>query len=129
MKKFILFFVLLFCVSSTTAFAEGEFDGIWLTPIGFISMHENDGILVAVQLQADARRWFPYTGVLKGNKATVTSVPFIADEDAVVVLDVEFHDDSNATATGVSCEPVELCAEFGALVEQLGGEFEAQKIW
>ncbi len=45
MKKFIFLFFLMFSVSSSTAFAQGEYDGIWNAPFGYAAINENYGVI------------------------------------------------------------------------------------
>ena len=130
MKKFILFFILMFVVFSNTAFAEGEYDGIWNTPIGFISIHENNGMLGAILLQVgnDMTLWTVSAGVLEGNEARFRSIP-LTSKDPTTVIDVTFESEDIFSANAVACTPEALCEEFNMIEEQLGWPIQGEKIW
>lgn len=130
MKKFILFFILMFVVSSTTAFAEGEYDGIWFSPIGYISMHESNGMLgfILLEIGDDQTMWSVSAGALDGNEASMRSIP-VTSQDPTILFDLVFDSDTNVTAIIKRCTPEALCEKINFLIDQLGGIVQGEKIW
>ena len=105
MKKL---FVLL-CMALGLPFAEaqaaGPYDGIWSLsyfgiPIGYYSVHENGGMLLAVSLP-DGSAWDAAVGTRNGSAVTLTWIVGNADGTASVV----FPSATTLSATQTSCTP------------------------
>lgn len=134
MKKIILLLFLTFFLSSTAAFAAGQYDGIWNTPFGFVTVNENNG-LIGFQILTPVYEeevddyvgmaWSVYVGELKGNAVHLTEVVVIKDTD-IKTMDVIFDSDTTMRAVIRSCEPVELCHDIFSLLNQ---EFSGEKFW
>ncbi len=134
MKKFILFFILILFVSSTTAFAEGQYDGIWDTPYGFATISENNGT-IGFQILTPVYEedvdgyvgvdWQFFYGELKGNEVQLTEISFIPETDLSTV-DLIFDSVTTFRAVLRSCEPAELCQDILPLIDK---EFSGEKFW
>ena len=106
MKKMIIGLVLLLS-TSTSVIAAGPFDGIYALSFngieaGFASIHEKNGVMVAIALEASPfdSTWEAMLGPRNGNSARLSSVFGTVSLE----IDVTFNDDnSTGTATVLSC--------------------------
>lgn len=91
---------------TTQARGAGPYDGIWIASylgnqIGYYSVHENNGMLVAISLRGDNTLWEAYLGQRIFNVVTVSTI--VSGVNAT--FGVQFISDSNFTATQLSCVP------------------------
>lgn len=122
MKKIMSFItVVLFFMTVSSVFAEGEYDGIWSSPAGFISIQEKNGTLIVLNLMSDMS-WEAYQGQLNGNTTTTTTLLSPVN----LVNDVVFTSTTSATVTQRTCSP--LWQGYYCLLAD-GTTYQIQKLW
>lgn len=106
MKKFAVPILVGLGLFTTQAHATGPYDGIWTasylgTFVGYYSVHENNGTLVAISAKGDNTLWEAYAGQRIGNTASLSTI--VSGVNAS--LTVQFLSDSAFVATQLSCVP------------------------
>ena len=79
MKKFALSLLIVLGLFSAEAQATGPYDGIWAmtyqgTVVGYVTVQENAGTVVAVWLANDNLSWVAYLGPRNGNTLDVSAI-------------------------------------------------------
>ncbi len=106
MRKIITVLILLLS-TATSAHAAGPFDGIYAfsfsgNAAGFASVHENNGVMIAVTLESSPfdSTWEAIRGTRNGNTVRLSSIAGTVNLE----LDVVFNGDNvTGTATMISC--------------------------
>ena len=99
MKKILFVVLILIC---STVQAEGVYDGIWQSEgIGYFSVHEKEGTIIAIRLEDNTVGWEAFSGELSGNTTRIKTL--IGDIQAV--LNVTFTPETTFSATQESCVP------------------------
>jgi len=123
--KLAAFSTFFFC---NIASSSSIYDGIWLLDnVGYVSMHEKEGNLIAVVLDTEINddgdyTWEAYWGPLAGNKLTLTTL--IANVAAEIV--VTFESQTSLKWILNACTPVAADSDCDI---PIGTEFSGQKIW
>ncbi len=103
MKKFMLALCLLL---SSTAYADGPYDGAWSVPNGsFASFYQKGSEVLVLLMEQDLSGWIPMLGTLNGNVMTGTAVAGLN-----LQITVTFASGNSAKVTVVSCAPIRECA-------------------
>jgi len=119
MKK-ILFGVLVLICSAVEA--EGVYDGIWQSEgIGYFSVHEKEGIIIAIRLENNTAGWEAFSGKLSGNTTRIETL--ISDVHAV--LNVTFTSETTFSAIQESC----VAPLGGTCLLPDGFTFNGNKVW
>lgn len=122
MKK-IVCAVLLFFASSVMA-DEGKFDGIrYSDVIGYISVHERNGIMIVIRLSESMRLWEAHMGPRNGNTFRIET---IKSPGAITVTNITMTSDITFSATQESCRVTDFI--YSCLLPD-GYTFTGTKIW
>lgn len=103
MKKVMV--TMLFILSSPVM-AGGPYDGVWNTQaLGFISLHENNGQVIAIRLEKDLGFWEAGMGPRNGTAIRLESIV----SNVTSAYNVTMTSDTTFTAVLESCTPVSEC--------------------
>ncbi len=121
MKNIIYIAWVLFCSPVMSSESEGV-TGIWDTQVGYFSVHENNGIVVAIRLDDDRSSWDALSGERNGD--TIRLETLISGVN--VVVNVTLKSENTFTAVQESCAPAE---KDSICLLPNGVAFEGNKIW
>lgn len=90
-----------------TAHAAGTYDGIWSltqngSQVGYVSIHENNGMFVMVELKANETFWGAYSGARNGSSASLSTLVHSGNTSQ---FDLTFSSTSSGTAIETACTP------------------------
>jgi len=101
---------IIFLSLSSLAWAAAPCDGVWDvrylgSNAGYVTTHENGGVLVAGFLPATQDSWDGLIATITGNQVMLTTLVSRVDASVEVV----FTSADQATATVIDCTPIAEC--------------------
>lgn len=87
-------------------YAAGPYDGIWSmsylgASVGYVSTHENNGMLLAVFLPGNNSQWEAYAGARSGDTVDLSTIV----SGATAMYSVRFISENQLDANQIYCAP------------------------